>query len=126
MTFGEVMALTITASGGKLFTTDNRLFVDRSVCRVAPEPRSDLQPMEFRRKNDANMVHWANFLDCIRTRKKPTCDIELGCRSTSTAILGNVAYRSKLRLDWDGRTVRQAEARRFLSREGRKPWTLVV
>jgi hypothetical protein len=39
-----------------------------------------------------------------------------------------VAYRSQLRLDWDAQkwTTEQAEARKFLTREYRKPWKLVV
>jgi hypothetical protein len=55
-------------------------------------------------------------------------DIETCQRSTTTCLLGNVAYRSRLRLDWDAQkwTTEQAEARKFLTREYRKPWKLVV
>jgi hypothetical protein len=39
-----------------------------------------------------------------------------------------VALRSKLRLDWyhDNQTAVQKEDRKFLTREYRKPWKLVV
>jgi hypothetical protein len=48
--------------------------------------------------------------------------------STTTCLLGNVALRSKLRLDFDPQkwTVAQAEAKKYLTREYRKPWKLVV
>jgi hypothetical protein len=48
--------------------------------------------------------------------------------STTTCLLGNVALRSKLRLDFDPQewTVAQADAKKYLTREYRKPWKLVV
>ena len=75
-----------------------------------------------------NTNHWANFLECVRTRQKPQSDIETCQRSTTTCLLGNVAYRSRLRLDWDAQkwTTQQADARPYLTREYRKPWKLVV
>jgi hypothetical protein len=64
----------------------------------------------------------------VRTRQKPTSDIEICQRSTTTCLLGNVALRSRLKLDWNSKewTTEQAEARKFLTREYRKPWELVV
>lgn len=102
------------------------LFVNRSVCRVTPEKNSDVQPFEMKRACNANLMHWANFLDCVKTRRKPVCDIEIGRRSSTTCLLGNVAFRSKLRVDWDVRTVRQPEARKFLGRKNRHPWEVTV
>jgi hypothetical protein len=74
------------------------------------------------------MAHWANFLECVKTRQKPISDIEIGHRSTTTALLGNVALRSKLRIDWDSKTETTAQnaARKYLHREYRKPWKLEV
>jgi hypothetical protein len=74
------------------------------------------------------MAHWANFLECVKTREKPISDIEKCQRSTTTCLLGNVALRSKLRVDFDQQkwTTKQVEARKYLSREERKPWKLVV
>ena len=58
----------------------------------------------------------------------PAGDIEIGQRSTTTALLGNVALRSKLRIDWDSKaeTTAQTAARKYLHREYRKPWKLEV
>ena len=38
------------------------------------------------------------------------------------------SYRSKLRIDWDidKGTIAQPEARKYLTREYRRPWKLVV
>lgn len=114
-------------SGGILFYGDKAtLFVDRSGYRVVPERGADLKEEEVKASNNMNMAHWANFLECVRTRQKPISDIETCYRSTATCLLANMALRSKLRLDWDGETVKQAEARRLMVREYRKPWKLTV
>ena len=64
----------------------------------------------------------------MKTREKPASDIEICYRSTSTCLLGNVALRSQIRVDWDNakQTLLQPEARKWLTREYRKPWELTV
>ncbi len=115
-------------SGGILFCGDKAtLYVDRSGYKVVSESRG-VEAVEVKSSNNSNMAHWANFLECVKTREKPISDIEKCQRSTTTCLLGNVALRSKLRIDFDQQkwTTRQVEARKFLSREERKPWKLVV
>jgi len=114
---------------GTLFCgTEGTLFVNRRFYRVTPEKESDLKAEEVKASNDMNMAHWANFIDCVKTRQRPISDIELCRRTTATCQLGNVAYRSKLRLDWDDQqeTVAQAEARQYLTYRYREPWKLEV
>ena len=113
--------------------TEGTLFVDRAGYELVPEKGSALaaslsEAEEEKRGNDAFSAHWQNFIDCIKTRKRPVSDIEIGHHSTTTAILGNMAYRSKLRLDWDAEheTTIQPEPRHMLKREYRKPWKLEV
>lgn len=115
--------------GGILFHgSKGTLFVDRSGYRVIPEKDSDVQPLEEKRSNQMNTAHWTNFLECVKSRQKPASDIEIGHRSTSTCLLGNVSLRSNLRIDWDGKaeTTPQKAARHFLERQYRKPWKLSV
>jgi predicted dehydrogenase len=104
------------------------LFVDRSLYQVTPEKDSDLEPEEEKSSNNHGVAHWANFLECIKTRQKPNSDIEIGHKSTTTALLGNVSLRSRLRIDWDSQheITAQSEARKYLKREYRKPWKLEV
>ncbi|MFN7925346.1 MAG: Gfo/Idh/MocA family oxidoreductase [Bryobacteraceae bacterium] len=114
---------------GILFHGDKgTLFVDRSLYKLIPEKGSEVQETEVKSGNNANVAHWANFLDCVKTRQKPNSDIEYCQRSSTTCILGNVSLRSKMRLDWDAKrwTTVQSEPRKFLSREERKPWRLSV
>ena len=63
----------------------------------------------------------------MKTRATPRSDIEIGHRSTSTALLGNIAYRSGHRIEWDAKNERilgDRDASRYLTREYRKPWKI--
>jgi len=104
------------------------LFVDRGGYRLIPEdPDSkELAEVTVKRINHSGYAHWKNFLECIRTRRKPQSDIETCQRSTTTCLLGNVALRSQRRLDWDEKnwTSLQPEARPLLRREARAPWKI--
>jgi predicted dehydrogenase len=119
--------------------TDGTLFVDRSGFEVYPEtrrsgragkPSEETASMTMQEANDSHFDHVRNFLDCVKSRQRPISDVEIGHRSTSTCLLGNVAYRSKDRLVWDVASQRlvgtSAEAKRLLSREYRAPWSLAV
>jgi predicted dehydrogenase len=71
--------------------------------------------------------HHANFLDCIKTRERPICDVEVGHRSITVCHLGNIAIRSGRVLEWDPVTERitnDPELNRWLHRPYRAPWVL--
>ncbi len=118
--------------GGILFCGNKgTMFLDREGYKIVPEMRKNEPLMgedEEKSTDSGNLNHWANFLECVRTRQTPISDIEKCQRSTTTCLLGNVALRSKMKLDWDEQkwTTAQAEPRKFLTREYRKPWKLVV
>jgi predicted dehydrogenase len=72
-------------------------------------------------------AHARNFLDCIRSRQKCTCDIEVGHRDTSAALIGNIAHRTKSYLEWDGKAERftnQVAANKYLRYDYRAPYQL--
>jgi len=120
--------------GGILFHgTKGTLLVTRGGYRIIPEEKSDLQAVEvaatasdMSHGADFWLDHMTNFVACIRNRARPNSDIETCYRSTAACLLGNIALRNRTRLDWDGQTLRQSEARRALVREYREPWKLVV
>ena len=70
--------------------------------------------------------HMGNFFDCIRSRKQPICDAEIGHRSVSLCHLGVISIRLARKLNWDPareQFVNDAAADKWLAREQRKPWT---
>ena len=80
----------------------------------------------MKRVADPHPLHWVNFLACVRSRQKPSSEIETCYRSSAACFLGNLSLRARTRLDWDeqNQTVKQADARALLGREYRKPWVL--
>lgn len=69
--------------------------------------------------------HVANFLDCIRTGKRPNADIEEGHKSTLMCHLGNIAHRVNRVLTTDeknGQIIGDEQAMKLWSREYRPGW----
>ena len=48
--------------------------------------------------------HVQNFLDCVKSRRKPNADIEIGHLSTRLCLLGNIAHRTGKKLTFDAAT----------------------
>ena len=68
-----------------------------------------------------------DFLDCVKSRNTPLCNLEDGHRSTSFAHLANIALETKTRLEWDAdkeQFTNSKEANKLLHYEYRKPWKL--
>ncbi len=128
--------------GGTAFLgTEGILVVTRGGCWLTPNKGSRIEPVEFtvgrpgggqgaqaQPKPERRPVsdHWKNFLGCVRSRQKPTSDIENLVRSSSVCVLGNVSMRAKTRLDFDEKTfsVRQPEALAYTRYNYRAPWKL--
>ncbi len=71
--------------------------------------------------------HHRNWLDCIKSRALPICDVAIGHRSATVCHLGNIAVRTGRKLTWDPvaqTIVGDPEAEKMLSRPYRAPWKL--
>ncbi len=117
--------------------TNGTLFKDGSGIHVLPESRGQFQSKKpLGKKLDINMkssnhadtvAHTRNFLDCIKSRKKPNADIETGHHSTTMSLLANISLEAKQRLDWnidDEKFIESKTANALLHYDYRKPWTL--
>ena len=77
--------------------------------------------------DDANEddTHARNFIDCLRSRRAPNAEIEIGHLSSLHCHLGNIVARTGRALRFDPRSetiVDDAEANRLVGREYRKHW----
>jgi predicted dehydrogenase len=109
------------------------LYINRAGFEVFPEKDKDgvdrCKALMVENSNKHNNDHSRNFLDCVASRKRPICDIEVGHRSTSVAQLGNISYRTKSHLFWDSHKERfqgNRSADRYLAANYRKPWKLSI
>jgi predicted dehydrogenase len=79
------------------------------------------------RAAEAERAHLRNFLDCVRSGRRPNADIEEGHKSTRLCHLGNIAYRVGRALRFDARAERfvgDDEANGLLGRSYRAPFAL--
>jgi predicted dehydrogenase len=101
--------------------------VDRSKITSNPEElvKEPLVDGDVRLYKSAN--HHANFLECIKSRKLPICDVEIGHRSATVCHLNNIVARLGRKIQWDAaseKIIGDDEAAAMLSRPYRQPWTL--
>jgi hypothetical protein len=72
-----------------------------------------------------------NFLDGVRTRKRPICDVEIGHSSAVVCHIGAISLRTGKPVRWDPKAERfhgpdSDEANAMLAREMRSPWKLEI
>ena len=80
--------------------------------------------VEFDKSDRDGDGHARNFIDCVRSRKAPNAEIEIGYMSALHCHLGNIVARTGRMLRFDAKTetfTGDAEANKLLGREYRKP-----
>ena len=107
---------------------DGWIFVSRSEIK-ASDPRLLSDPLPANAvKLYASNDHMRNFVDCMRTRERPICDVEVGHRSVSVCHLGNISLRlGGRKLEWDPKREQfkgNREANKLVHYEMRKPWRI--
>jgi predicted dehydrogenase len=108
---------------------DATLYINREYFEITPEGGRNVEARRVKNENRQGEAHVRNFLDCVKSRQSPTSDIEIGHRSTTACLLGNVALRSGRRIVWNANMERiegEGAASKYLSREYRRPWKLNV
>ncbi len=123
--------------------TDGSLLLDRGGFEVIPDKvvmpygiklalgDRTLRKIDLAASNekgvDGQDAHVRNFLDCVKSRALPTCDIEIAHHSTNTCHLGNISFKLGRKLEWDVETERfknDPAADALLAREPRKGYEL--
>jgi hypothetical protein len=92
-----------------------------------PETIFEEMKLKTRQVNIGENNHHANWVECIRTRKQPSCYEEIGHRSASLGHLTIIAYKLRRSLKWDPskeQFLGDEEANRLLFRSMRSPWRL--
>jgi predicted dehydrogenase len=115
-------------ANGVLFVgTEGRVEVNRGHLETWPESigRSPIGPQEVHLYESPG--HHADWLNCIRSRRRPVCDVAIGASSATVCHLGNIACWLGRALRWDpakGEIIGDEAAARWLDRPKRAPWRL--
>jgi hypothetical protein len=91
---------------------EGTLYIDRGGYVIQPDRNKKLKPSElilgegprgadFYNLPDGETLHLANWIECIRSRKKPTAPAEAGVSSASAAHMANLALRSGTIAHWE-------------------------
>jgi predicted dehydrogenase len=114
-------------SGCVFVGTKGRLHIDRG--RLSSDPESIVK--EPLADDEVHLYkspgHHRGWLNCIRSRRRPVADVEIGARSVTVVHLGNLAYWYRRGLRWDPKNwkfIGDDEANGWLDRERRQPWQL--
>ncbi len=108
------------------------LVIDRNGWEVIPEVvngKARMEPVPLKKGAGNGLKnHVRNHLDCIVSRNvKTNASTEIGAHIAKFSQLGNIAYRSGLKLVWDGeRFTNDKDVNKYLVPAYRAPWKLPV
>lgn len=105
--------------------SEGEVFVARGELKTTPETLKDKAFADGSSDVYVSDNHYKDFLNAIKTRKPPICDVETGHRTASVCNVGNIAYRLQRSLRWDPVKelfVGDKEADKLLGRSMRKEW----
>ncbi len=133
-TYDDGTRLVTTSDGenGNRFVGDKGwIFVSRERIE-ASDPKLIAEPLpENATRLYVSKNHMSNFMDGIRTRTRPICDVAVGHRSATVCHLGNIALRLGIPLEWNPKAEhfvgpRAEKANAMISRAMRSPWKIEV
>lgn len=112
---------------GVLFIGDaGMLLADYGKLKLLPEERF----ADFRRPGPfipASIGHWKEWIEACRTGRPTTCNFDYSGALTEANHLGNVAYRSGMKIEWDPVKLKAKNcpaAARLIRTDYRKGWRL--
>ncbi|HYZ87419.1 MAG TPA: Gfo/Idh/MocA family oxidoreductase [Bryobacteraceae bacterium] len=112
--------------GMAFYGTNGAIFADRIGYEIYPD--GDKIQRSFKNTTDATPLHGPHFIAAIRGEQKPRTNAETGHRATIIGHLGNIAFKTGRKLQWDAETETikgDAEATQLMGRVARKPWDVL-
>ena len=118
--FGRGNAVQFVGTEGTI--NISRQFLDSDPPSLAKKEMGDNDTRLYHSDN-----HYQDWLDCIKSRKKPICDVEIGHRTATVCNIANMAYKLKRNLRWDPekeKFIKDPEANLMRTKQYRSEWKL--
>ena len=126
------------AHGIAFVGNNGTLVVDRAGWELYPEEKlNDRRPVGYKMLGRPRVVanqnergldqHTQNFIECMRSRKEPVCNADVGSLAAVNAHLGNIAFRTGGKVVWNSKNLtfeNSSEANKLLQVHYREPWKL--
>jgi predicted dehydrogenase len=116
---------------GVAFIGENGILaINRELWKVLPQIENGKYRMaaipETRSRVNGLDAHTRNFLECIQSRQPTNCTIEMGRNAAVVAHLGNMAYRTGEKLEWDAKnqTLKNDQGKKLIRPGYRAPWVM--
>jgi hypothetical protein len=112
------------SNGVYLYGEKETIFVTDDRWTVIPLGNAK-EKKDYNAGSDPGLAHMVDFLEAVRARCQPVCQIEDAFRSTATVQLAMIAYETGSRVQWDAASeqiIGNPEASKLLKREYRAPW----
>jgi hypothetical protein len=94
---------------------------------IAERKKESLDSEKKKGTGNPHLAHVRNFLDCVKSRKPPVLNLDIGHHVSTLAHLGNIAYRTGHKIVWDAaaeKVVGDPEADAQVGCAYRAPWKL--
>jgi hypothetical protein len=120
----EVAGERVPGSGVMFVGSEGNLFATYTNYKLFPKEKfADFQPPEASIPD--SIGHHAEWIKACKDGSPTTCNFDYSGALTESVLLGNVAYRSGQRLDWDAETMKATncpEADKYIRKQYRQGW----
>lgn len=115
--------------GARFLGSEGEVYVNRGTLKSNPPELKDQSLdtpglVQLYRSTD----HTQDFLNCVKSRTLPVCDVEVGHRSATVCHLGNMVARLGRAIEWDPveeAVVNDPQAQSMVDRPYRQPYSLI-
>jgi hypothetical protein len=107
--------------------TKATLLANYGLCKVLTEDGKPIEDVEFPRSTEPSPGHEREFVDCMRSRKEPSCSFARHLPMHIALNLAHIAMKCGRKLTWDAEKlvcVGDREATRLVTPSYRAPWKL--
>ncbi len=112
--------------------TEGTVYVNRETLQTTPKELLNikLKPTDVHLYTSKH--HLKNFIDCVKTREQPVCNIDVAVRSNTICLLSDIAIRTRKVIRWDpvkemitDPSTLSENVQQLIHRPKKAPWNII-